>query len=132
MATLLTNLADVKLIAGDDAKIQAMLVTDPIVILVFRMIAQHITAERFGADAEFAQLYCAAHWLSLTGQPVGGRGPLSSVNIGGISRSFTLPYINQKTVYGSTQFGLMYLEYVLRNIVPWAVVTPQGPGGLIA
>lgn len=124
MATVLTTLVRIQLISQDDAFIQALTGSDPLVLMVLDDVARHITVEVFGSDTEAAQRYCAAHWLSLSNQPVGGRGPLSSVNIGGISRSFTLPYLNQKTVYGSTQFGLMYLEFLNRNVVAYKVIMP--------
>lgn len=124
MATVLTSLTRVKLIAKDDAFIQAMSDNDPEVIMILEDVARHIVVAVYGDDTEPAQRYCAAHWLSLSNQPVGGRGPLSSISIGGISRSFTLPYINQKTVYGSTQYGLMFLEFLYRNVVPFYVIIP--------
>ena len=124
MATALTTLANIQAIAANDAFIQALTGSEDIVTLILADVARHITKEVYGDDTEPAQRYCAAHWLSLSNQPVGGRGPLSSINIGGISRSFTLPYLNQKTVYGSTQYGLMFLEYLYRNVVPFYVIVP--------
>ncbi len=120
-----TTLARVKLIAKNDAGIQALVDGDPEVDMVLDDVATWITEGKFGATTEIAQRYAAAHFLSLANQPVGGRGPLSSESIGGISQSFTLPYLNQKTVFGSTQFGLFYLECVRRTQVPFAVVIAQ-------
>ncbi len=124
MATVLTTLANIKVIAKDDSYIQGLSENDAEVQLILSDVARHIVVAVYGDDTEPAQRYCAAHWLSMSNQPVGGRGPLSSINIGGISRSFTLPYINQKTVYGATQFGLMFLEYLNRNVVPFYVIIP--------
>ena len=126
MVAVLTTLTRIQLIAQDDAFIQALTGSDPLVEMVLDDVARHIVVEVFGEDTEAAQRYCAAHWLSLSNQPVGGRGPLSSVSLGGVSRSFTLPYLNQKTVYGSTQYGLMYMEFLRRNIVPFYVIQPSG------
>ena len=115
MATALTTLVRIQLIAKDDAFIQALAIDDPLVEMVLEDVARHVTVAVYGDDTEPAQRYCAAHWLSIANQPVGGRGP---------SRSFTLPYINQKTVYGATQFGLQFMEFRSRNIVPFAVIIP--------
>jgi hypothetical protein len=131
VAAPLTTLTRVKLIAQDDAFIQALTDSDPLVEMIMDDVARHIVVEKFGADTEAAQRYCVAHWLSLAAQPVGGRGPLSSISIGGISRSFTLPYLNQKTVYGATQFGLMYLEFLWRNQIPFVVFqAPSSSDGI--
>lgn len=124
MAAALTTLVRIKLIAKDDAGIQALTDSDPEVVMVLEDVARHITVATFGNDTEAAQRYAAAHWLSIANQPVGGRGPLSSYNIGGISRSFTLPYLNQKTVWGATQYGLQFLEFLNRNVVPFHVFSP--------
>ncbi len=103
MADAPTTLARIKLISKDDAGIQALTDSDPETLLVLEDAALLITEEVFGSYTEMAQRYICAHFLSLANQPVGGRGPLSSYSIGGISRTFTLPYLNQKTVLGSTQ-----------------------------
>ncbi len=124
MPTALTTLTNIKIIAKDDAYIQSLTDGDPEVVLILSDVARHVTVEIFGDDTEAAQRYLAAHFMSISKQPVGGRGPLSSINIGGISRSFTLPYLNQKTVYGATQYGLMFLEFLNRNVVPFYVITP--------
>ncbi len=115
-----TTLVNIQAIAQDDAGIQAATDTDTDVVLIIEDVARYVTVAIFGDDTEAAQRYAAAHFLSIARQPVGGRGPLSSYSVGGISRTFTLPYINQKTVFGATQFGLMYLEFLNRNVVPYA------------
>lgn len=124
MATALTTLTRIKLVAKDDAGIQALSASDPEVIMVLEDVALWVIEAKFGTYTELAQRYAAAHFLSIANQPVGGRGPLSSESVGGVSQTFTLPYLNQKTVLGSTQFGLMYMECVRRNIVPIDVIVP--------
>lgn len=122
MPAALTTLARVQLIAKDDAGIQALSASDPEVVMVLEDVALWITETKFGTHTELAQRYAAAHFLSIANQPVGGRGPLSSESVGGVSQTFTLPYLNQKTVLGSTQFGLMYMEVARRTQVPFDVV----------
>lgn len=121
----LTTLIRIQLISKDDAFIQGLTGSDPLVLMILDDVDRHIKVEDYGSDTEAAQRYCAAHWLSISNQPVGGRGPLSSVSIGGISRSFTLPYINQKTVYGSTQYGLQFMEFQRRNVFAFRVIIPS-------
>ncbi len=124
MADPPTTLERVKLIAKDDSGIQALTDSDPEVIMVLEDAALAVTEAVFGSYTEMAQRYIAAHFLSLANQPVGGRGPLSSYNMGGISRSFTLPYLNQKTVLGSTQYGLMFMEIRDMTIPAFAIAIP--------
>ena len=121
----LTTLDNIKAITQDDANIQALVGTEDVVTLVLNDVDKRVTEGVFGTATEQAQRYLAAHLLSLAFQPVGGRGPLSSESIGGVSVSYTLPYLNQKTVLGSTQYGLMYME--IRNMVsaPVAIVFPE-------
>ena len=85
---------------------------------------QSIKVGHFGNLTKNAQIYFVAHILSLAATVAGGRGPLSSETIGGVSASFTLPYLNQKSVVASTQYGLMYLEIRSQVIVPAMVVKP--------
>ncbi len=120
----LTTLAKIKLVAKADAAIQALDDSDPAVIQMLEDVALWITVIKFGAMTEMAQRYFGAHALSVATLPVGGRGPLSSESVGGLSQSFTLPYLNQKTVLGSTQYGLMYMEIARRTQVPFDVVVP--------
>lgn len=124
MADTPTTLTNIKLIAKDDTGIQSLSDTDDEVVLVLADVALHVTDIVFGSYQEMAQRYLAAHFLSLAKQPVGGRGPLSSYSIGGISRTFTLPYLNQKTVLGSTQYGLMFMELRDMAIPKFAVAIP--------
>lgn len=124
MASPPTTLERVKLIAKDDASIQALSASDPEVVMILEDVATHVTEAVFGSFTEMAQRYLAAHFLSLSSQPVGGRGPLSSSSIGGVSRTFTLPYLNQKTVLGSSQFGLMFMEYRDMAIPALAIAIP--------
>lgn len=125
MADTPTNLVNIQLIAKDDAGIQASLPTDADVLLILSDLALLVTDTVFGDYQEMAQRYLGAHFLSLSRQPVGGRGPLSSYSIGGINRSFTLPYLNQKTVLGSTQFGLNFMELRDMSIPKLAMGIPS-------
>lgn len=122
---VLTTLAKIQLIAKDDAGIQALSASDPEVVQVLEDADLFVDGNLFGDYTEIAQRYIAAHFLSLANQPVGGRGPLSSESVGGVSQSFTLPYLNQKTVLGSTQYGLMYMELANRVVTPFAMIIPQ-------
>jgi hypothetical protein len=124
----LTTLERIKLTAKDDASIQALDASDPAVLMILDDVDLAVQESIFGSYTELAQRYLATHFLSLQSQPVGGRGPLSSYSIGGISRTFTLPYINQKTVLGSTQYGLMFMEIRDMCIVPYATVLTGGLG----
>ncbi len=124
MADPPTTLARVQLISKADAGIQALTGLEPEVTMVLEDAALFVVVEVFGSYTEMAQRYIAAHFLSLAFQPVGGRGPLSSYSIGGISRTFTLPYLNQKTVLGSTQFGLFFMELRDTAIPRFAMIIP--------
>lgn len=117
-------LADVKAIAGNDAFIQALTGSEDVVAVVDAMVDIFVTERVYVSHYDMAQLYLTAHLLSLANQPVGGRGPLSSVSLGGVSRTFTLPYINQKTVLGSTQYGLMFMEIRDMLVPAFAVAMP--------
>lgn len=121
----LTTLANIKAIAQDDPNIQALTGTEDVVVQVLKDVDHFVKKAVWGDTTELAQRYLAAHLLSAAYLPVGGRGPLSSVSIGGVSRSFTLPYINQKTVLGSTQYGLMYMELRDMTVVPFALGLPK-------
>ncbi len=111
----LPTIADVQAISQDDAKVQAIVTTDTVWINMVTFVDKTVTEGVFGIHEFDAQLYLAAHILSMAFQPVGGRGPLSSETIGSISTAFTLPWLNRTTVLGGTQFGIMYLE--IRNMV---------------
>ncbi len=124
MADTPTNLTNIQLISLDDAYIQGLSGSDPAVVLILADAALLITDSVFGDYQEMAQRYICAHFLSLSNQPVGGRGPLSSYSIGGISRAFTLPYLNQKTVLGSTQYGLNFMELRDMVIAPLGIAIP--------
>ncbi len=119
------SLADVKSIAGSDAFIQGLTGSENVIVVVNAMVDIMVTETVYISLFDQAQIYLTAHLLSLSQQPVGGRGPLSTVSIGGVSRSFTLPYINQKTVLGSTQFGLMFMEIRDMMIPAFSVAMPS-------
>lgn len=120
--TTLTTLTNVKAIAADDENIQALDDEDPAVTLALADVGRIVLEGVYGNQTEMAQRYLAAHLLSLAFTEAGGRGPLSSETIGGITQSWTLPYLNQHTVVASTQYGLMFLEISRRRIAPALVV----------
>lgn len=119
----LTTLDNIKAVAQDDSNIQGLHDSDKAVVQALADVALLVPEGRFGTMAEILQRYLGAHLLSLAFQAVGGQGPLSSETIGGISQSFTLPYLNQKTVYGSTQYGLHYLDLLNKIVVRPRVIT---------
>lgn len=106
----LPTLAEVQSIAQDDAGIQALSGSETNWVLVQAYVAKVVLEDPYGVLQKEAQLYLAAHMLSMSTQPVGGRGPLSTESVGGVSQSFTLPWLNRTTVLGGTQFGIMHLE----------------------
>ena len=106
----LPSLAEVQSIAQDDAGIQALDGSETVYALVTAYVAKIVLENPYGVLQKEAQLYLAAHMLSMSTQPVGGRGPLSTESVGGVSQSFTLPWLNRTTVLGGTQFGIMHLE----------------------
>ena len=113
------TLAEVQAISLDDAFIQAIPnEADPTWVRMAAYVDRTVKDDPYGVLKEDAQLYLMAHLLSLANQPVGGRGPLSSESVGGVSQSWTLPWLNRTTINGGTQFGLMYLE--IRNQVSFA------------
>lgn len=119
--TVLTNLQKIKSVTADDSFIQDLKEDDVAVTTIFALVDKLVSAGKFGTLTEEAQTYYAAHLLSLAGTAAGGQGPVSSESIGGITTSFTLPYLNQKSVVASTQYGLYYIE--LRNsIIPKVLV----------
>lgn len=113
----LPTLAEVQSIAQDDAAIQALTGAETNWALIQAYIDRTVTEAVYGILEKDAQIYLAAHMLSMSTQPVGGRGPLSSESIGQVSQAFTLPWLNRPTVLGGTQFGIMHLE-IRNQIVP--------------
>ena len=87
----LPSLAEVQSIAQDDAAIQALTGSETNWTLVQAYVAKVVLEDPYGVLQKEAQLYLAAHMLSMSTQPVGGRGPLSTESVGGVSQSFTLP-----------------------------------------
>lgn len=122
---VLTNLKLIQAIAQGDDNIGSLQHTDPLVAFALSMAEQAAPQSKYGLDTQFAQTYFAAHVLSQAFTDNGGRGPLSSESVGDVSTSYTLPYLNQKSVLGATQYGLMFLEYQNRHIVPARVVKSQ-------
>lgn len=120
----LTNFKLIKAITRGDENIQALDQADPAVLMALDAVDNLVSASVFRKDTQIAQTYLAAHLLSMSAENSGGRGPLSSETVGDVSVSYTLPYLNQTSVLGSTQYGLMFLEYQRRHVVPALVVFP--------
>ncbi len=123
MAALAT-LDDVKAVSRDNSNIQNLHQANRAVINAMSLADQLIKVGQYGNLTKDAQTYFVAHILALAFTESGGKGPLSSESIGGISQSFTLPYLNQKTVLASTQYGLMFLELRDHINVPAIVIHP--------
>lgn len=121
---VLTTLDEVKAVARADEDIQALHSSDIAVKNAFAFADKLITEARYGSLTEEAQTYFIAHILSLATTNAGGQGPISSESIGGVTQSFTLPYLNRTTVIASTQYGLMFLEIRENVTVPAAVIKP--------
>jgi hypothetical protein len=108
---MLPTLDEVKIVAGDDDYVQSIEDdNDPAFVLISSFVDTMAPAAKYGSNTKLAQTYLAAHFLSLAQTDAGGRGPVSSETIGGVSRSWTLPYLNRETIIASTQYGLMFLE----------------------
>ena len=120
----LATLDDVKAIAQADLNIQAMHDSDLAVTNALALAEKMVTIARYGTFAKDAQIYFTAHILSLAVTGAGGQGPLSSETIGGVSQSFTLPYLNLKTVIASTQYGVMFLE-LRDSVTVKAIIAPS-------
>lgn len=121
---VLTTLDEVKAVAGADANIQALHEADVAVVHTMALADKIIKDTHYGTYTKEAQTYYVAHLLSLATTEAGGRGPLSSETIGGVTQSWTLPYLNQQTVIASTQYGLMFLELRKHMVVPVLIVKP--------
>ncbi len=121
---VLATLDDVKAVAQASEDIQKLVSSDLAVINAFAFADKVITEPRYGTQEKEAQIYFIAHILSLATTNAGGQGPISSESIGGVTQSFTLPYLNQRTVIASTQYGLMYLEIRNNVKVPAMVIKP--------
>jgi len=120
---MLPNLDDIQAVAQDDDFIQGLVDdTAPELVLIAEFVDLLAPEAKYGANAKMAQAYLAAHLLSVAAIDAGGRGPVSSESIGGVTRSWTLPYLNQTTVIASTQYGLMFLEVQNRTIPNLIVV----------
>ena len=114
---MLASLDDVQVVAQDDAFIQGLVDdTAPEFVLIKSFVDLLAPEDKYGLNTKLAQTYLAAHLLSVASVDAGGRGPISSESIGGVTRSWTLPYLNQTTVIASTQYGLMFLEIQKRTI----------------
>lgn len=122
--TILTTLKDIQAITRGDDNFAALQASDTAVQLALASAENFVSVGRFGKFAKDAQTYLAAHLLSLSFTDPGGRGPLSSESVGDVSVSYTLPYLNQTSILGSTQYGLMYMELEKRRTLAFMVVAP--------
>lgn len=113
---MIATLDDVQVVAQDDDFVQGLHESSPEFTLIASFVDTLAPEEKYGANTKLAQSYLAAHLLSVAATDAGGRGPVSSESIGGVARSWTLPYLNQTTVIASTQYGLMFLEVQARTI----------------
>lgn len=120
---MIPTLAEIQEVAKDDDNIQGILhkLKDSFV-LISELVDTIAPEAKFGNNAKAAQTYLAAHLLSVAAVDAGGRGPVSTESIGGVARSWTLPYLNQTSVIASTQYGLMFLEMQNRTIPPVLVI----------
>lgn len=121
---VLATLDDVKAVSRADSNIQALHESNTAVVNALALADQMVKPTHFGALTKDAQIYYVAHILALAFTEAGGKGPLSSESIGGVTQSFTLPYLNRRTVIASTQYGLMFLELRAQVVVPAIVVPP--------
>lgn len=107
---MLASLDDVQVVAQDDDFIQGLAdESAPEFVLIAEFVDLLVPEAKYGKNTKLAQTYLAAHLFSVAATDAGGRGPVSSETIGGVSRSWTLPYLNQESVIASTQYGLMFL-----------------------
>jgi len=121
---VLTTLKEIKAIAQGDDNFAGLQDADTAVQLALASADNFVSVGKFGKFAKDAQTYIAAHLLSLSFTEPGGRGPLSSESVGDVSVSYTLPYLNQTSVLGSTQYGLMYMELQKRRNMAFIMVSP--------
>lgn len=120
---MLASLDDVKVVAQDDDYIQGLAdESAPEFVLIASFVDKIVPEAKYGANTKLAQTYLAAHLFSVSATDAGGRGPISSETIGGVARSWTLPYLNQTSVIASTQYGLMYINIMDRTIPAILVV----------
>lgn len=122
--TAQTTLNNIQAITRGESSIQSLVDTDPLVVAVLDAVDLQVEEALYGRLTEVAQRYLAAHFLSQALTEAGGRGPLASETIGGISQAWTLPYLNIHSVLGSTQYGMQFLEYRAMVVVPAAFFHP--------
>lgn len=120
---VLTTIANIKAISKNEAKIQNLPDSDPLWGLVLSDVEKQVGEEQFGSLTEIAQRYLAAHFVSVALDGVVGE--LASTSVGGISQSFTVPYLNRRDVYGATQFGMEFVRIRDTCIPPFFVSIPS-------
>jgi len=114
----------IKYIALQDEYIQSLTDADPKVGMILEDVLRIVKESVFGEETELARRYLAAHFLASSNQEDGGRGSLSSESIGGISRGYTMPTMTQKSGLSTTGYGLHYLEFVNRHVIPLVLGVP--------
>ena len=119
----LPTLAEVKSVAQQDAFIQAVTEVDTIWLVIIALVEKRVKEFPYGELQKEAQIYLTAHGLTMANQAIGGQGPLSSESVGGLSQSFTLPWLNQTLVEGGNQYGLAFLSLVNLTTLPFAAIT---------
>jgi hypothetical protein len=120
----LTDLAKIKTITLGEVRIQALTEADAVVIAALETVDLLVKEEIFGTRTELAQRYLAAHFIAQSLTEAEGRGALSSETIGGISQTWTMPNLNDKSAIGSTQYGLRYKEIRASVLVPARMIPP--------
>jgi hypothetical protein len=120
---LQTSLVKIKAVAGAHASIQALTGSEQIVTLVLDWVVRNVNETEFGTRTEEAQTYLGAHMLAQSFETGAGKGSISSRTVGGISQSWTMPYLNPATQLGSTIWGSRFLEIRKARVMPFRVIT---------
>jgi Protein of unknown function (DUF4054) len=122
--TAVATIPGIRAVARGDPKIADLDDGDALWAFVLDLVDKMVDPNRFGNLTESAQTYLGAHLMSQALNDPGGRGPLSAESVGGVSQSWTLPYLNNYSVLGATQYGMMYREIVARRVTPAIAVDP--------
>lgn len=124
----LPTLEEVQVIAQASSQIQALTDTDPLWVLIKEQVDEQVSPTAFKNKTKTAQLYLAAHFLSMAFTDTGGRGPLSQLQIGDVTKAYTLPWLNRKDSYGGTQYGLTYIQ-IRDSVIPSVAMAIPGRVG---
>lgn len=118
---LYTTLVQIQGLAKGSPEIQALLPTDQLVIDTLNDVAQMVTQAVFLSNVERAQRCLAAHFLAMGVQGTGVRGHVSSKSAGGLSTSYTMPWLTRRDMFAATQYGMQFLNLVDRCVPPIAI-----------